>query len=271
MPELPEVETTRRGIEAALKGRTITGVTVRNPRLRQPVPPSLGNKAMGQRIDAVNRRAKYLLIESAGGSLIIHLGMSGNLRICDADTAAAKHDHVDILLDDGHVLRYHDPRRFGFVLWADGDPLRYPPLAALGPEPLEADFTALHLYQKSRGRRRAVRDFLLDGHIVAGIGNIYANEALFVAGIDPRRAAGRIAQARYARLHGALIEVLRAAIEAGGTTLKDFRRADGRPGYFQQQLRVYGRAGLPCPTCATPLRREIQGQRSLFFCPRCQH
>lgn len=268
MPELPEVETTRRGIEPWLRGCRITGVEVREPRLRWPVPSDLGSRVSNQRVRAVRRRAKYLLLDVAHGSVIVHLGMSGSLRVVDAHVPPEKFDHLDLCLEHGRRLRLRDPRRFGAVLWT-AEPDRHPLLAHLGPEPLDG-LTADHLYKASRGRTRAVKDFLMDGRVVAGIGNIYANEALFLAGIDPRRPAGRISRARYADLRVALTRVLTQALTAGGTTLRDFRAADGSPGYFKQSLRVYGRKGLRCPRCAGPVRQVVVGQRSAFFCGRCQ-
>jgi formamidopyrimidine-DNA glycosylase len=271
MPELPEVETTRRGIAPAVSGRIVDRVVVRDRRLRWPVPATLRRELTGARITAVRRRAKYLLLDTDRGTVLIHLGMSGSLSVVSADTPPSIYDHVDIVLKDGNCLRLRDPRRFGAVLWTRGEPGRHRLLAGLGPEPLGPDFDGQSLYSRVRGRRRAIRDVLLDSHVVAGIGNIYANEALFRAGIDPRRAAGRISRERCDRLVQALREVLKEAIEAGGSTLRDFRRADGQPGYFQLDLKVYGRAGKPCPVCATPIRRQVHGARSLFYCPKCQH
>lgn len=270
MPELPEVETTRRGIRPALRGHTITRVTIRQRQLRWPVPGNLAALLTGQQILEVSRRAKYLLIETTNGKLILHLGMSGSLRVIPADTPPGKHDHIDLCLEHGQCLRFHDPRRFGAMLWTREEASDHPLLRTLGPEPLDKGFNGNYLYQVSRGRKRRIRDFLLDGHVVAGIGNIYANEALFTAGIHPMRAAGRIGRERYHRLAEAIDQTLRAAIQAGGTSLKDFRRADGRPGYFRQQLKVYGRAGKACPRCGTNIRTQQAGNRSLFYCPRCQ-
>jgi formamidopyrimidine-DNA glycosylase len=270
MPELPEVETTRRGIAPLVEGRTITDVVVRERRLRWPVPRGLAKKLISQTIHRVSRRAKYLLFTLDHGTLIIHLGMSGRLSIVNPDQAAAKHDHVDLVLDQETVLRFNDPRRFGAILWTPDDPESHKLLRQLGPEPLSDEFNGAYLYNKTRGRKRRIRDVLLDSHVVAGIGNIYANEALFLAGIDPRRAAGRISRPRIERLVAAIVKVLNAAIRAGGTTLRDFRGGDGRPGYFQQALAVYGRAGEPCPQCGKPLASEQLGGRSLFFCRQCQ-
>lgn len=269
MPELPEVETTRRGIEPHLVGRRVRAVIVREPRLRWPVPATLAHELPGQPLHAVTRRAKYLLLAADTGTVILHLGMSGSLRVVPAATAPDKFDHVDVVLDSGECLRLRDPRRFGALLWTT-DPDTHVLLARLGPEPLEAGFDGEYLYRASRGRRRAIKDFLMDSRIVAGIGNIYANEALFAAGIHPRRAAGRLSRARYQRLVDAVRATLEQAVRAGGTTLRDFRGSDGKPGYFQQALRVYGRAGAPCPACGAPVRSLVLGGRSTFFCARCQ-
>lgn len=270
MPELPEVETTRRGIAPLVEGRSITEVIVRERRLRWPVAKGLAKNLTGQKIHQVTRRAKYLLLALDKGTLIIHLGMSGRLWVVDPGQAAIKHDHVDFILDGQKILRFHDPRRFGAILWTTANPETHELLRRLGPEPLGKEFTAAYLFYKTRGRKRRIRDVLLDSHLVAGIGNIYANEALFLAGIDPRRAAGRISKPRLERLVAAIVEVLNAAIQAGGTTLRDFRGGDGRPGYFQQELRVYGHAGEPCSQCGTRLSSEQLGGRSLFFCRCCQ-
>jgi formamidopyrimidine-DNA glycosylase len=270
MPELPEVETTRRGIAPHLEGGRIGALLVRQRRLRWPVPEALEAELPGRRIEAVQRRAKYLLLRLDRGTLILHLGMSGSLRVLDADTPPGPHDHLDLVLEDGRCLRLRDPRRFGAVLWTGGDPDAHPLLRALGPEPLGGAFDGEHLFRVSRGRRVAVKHLLMNSHVVVGVGNIYANEALFLAGIHPRRAAGRIALARYRGLAAAVRQVLSEAIAQGGTTLRDFSHADGSPGYFALSLRVYGRAGEPCPGCGGPLSQCRIGQRSSFFCPRCQ-
>jgi formamidopyrimidine-DNA glycosylase len=270
MPELPEVETTRRGIEPHLLTRRITGANVRQPRLRWPVPADLAERLTGQRVTAVERRAKYLLLRTAAGTLLVHLGMSGSLRVVPAAEPPAGHDHVDILLETGKALRYTDPRRFGALLWTDGRPADHPLLRGLGPEPLSEAFGEERLYRLSRRRRVAVKSFIMDSRVVVGVGNIYANEALFLAGIDPRRAAGRISRRRYQRLTLQIKEVLARAIEQGGTTLRNFVGGDGKPGYFAQALKVYGRAGEPCRDCGAILRQQRVGQRSTFFCSRCQ-
>jgi formamidopyrimidine-DNA glycosylase len=269
MPELPEVETTRRGIAPLITGRRIVRVVVRNPRLRWRVPATLAHKLSGQIVQDVARRAKYLLLATSGGTVIIHLGMSGSLRVVDDTLAPLLHEHLDIVFDNGKCLRLRDPRRFGAVLWTD-DPLRHPLLADIGPEPLSAAFNAQHLFRVSRRRKRALRDFLLDGSIVAGIGNIYANEALFAAGLRPKRAAGRLTLEQCGRLVRTIRATLGRALKAGGTTLRDFQNADGGSGYFQLKLKVYGRAGGSCPRCGTAIRQIRLGQRSAFFCPRCQ-
>jgi formamidopyrimidine-DNA glycosylase len=270
VPELPEVETTRRGIAPHLTGRLVAALRVRDPRLRWPVPPELETVLPGRRILSVGRRGKYLILELDPGSLILHLGMSGSLRVLPGATAPRKHDHWDLLLEDGQCLRMHDPRRFGALLWSEGPASDHPLLRHLGPEPLEPGFSGEHLRLTAGRRRCAVKSLVMDGRVVAGVGNIYASEALFVAGIHPGRACHRIALARYRRLAAAIQETLRAAIGQGGTTLRDFVREDGAPGYFALSLKVYGKAGLPCPRCATVLSHRLIGQRSSVFCPRCQ-
>ncbi len=270
MPELPEVETTRRGIRPHVAGHTVVGVTVREHRLRWPVPPDLGRRLRGRVIVEVDRRGKYLLFRFEAGSVILHLGMSGSLRIVSNGTAPKHHDHVDVILEDGSCIRLRDPRRFGALLWTQGDPLRHPLLASLGPEPLGNAFNGDWLREKTRGRRAAVKACLMDSRVVAGIGNIYANEALFLAGIHPARQAGRISLSRYERLAETVKQVLHEAISAGGTTLRDFTSSDGSPGYFQQRLRVYGREQAPCEVCGHPLRKRLIGQRSSYYCPHCQ-
>jgi formamidopyrimidine-DNA glycosylase len=270
MPELPEVETARRGIAPHLLGQRVAKVVVRDKRLRWPVPATLVKTLPGQVIRAVERRAKYLLIKTDAGTVLLHLGMSGSLRVVPCATPPQKWDHVDIALASGQCLRLRDPRRFGAMLWTTGDPARHKLLRALGPEPLGTEFDGDYLYGMSRGRRLAARDFLLNTRVVAGIGNIYANEALFHAGIRPSRAAGRVARGGYARLVQAIRTTLERAIRAGGTTLRDFQNADGLPGYFQQTLNVYGRAGAPCRRCGSAIRAIKLGQRSAFYCPHCQ-
>lgn len=269
MPELPEVETTRRGLAPHLIGRRVLALEVRQPKLRWPIPRTLRTQLPGQRIDGIERRAKYLLVHTEPGSVLLHLGMSGALRVLPADSPIGAHDHVDWRLDSGRVLRYTDPRRFGCQLWqARGT--THELLAGLGPEPLSDAFDGDVLWKRSRGRSAAVKLFLMDQAIVVGVGNIYASEALFAAGIHPGRAAGAVSRERYQRLAAAVKQILAHAIDRGGTTLRDFISPDGVPGYFEQELFVYGRTGEPCRVCATPVRASVIGQRSTFHCPRCQ-
>jgi formamidopyrimidine-DNA glycosylase len=270
MPELPEVETTRRGIEVHAAGQRITQVLVRNGKLRQPVPPDLPAWAFNQNIHSLQRRGKYLLFQLDNGYLLCHLGMSGSWRVVDATAAVAKHDHIDIILASGAILRYHDPRRFGLLLRCD-DPERHPLLAHLGPEPLSEAFSAAYLHQSAKGKRSAVKTFIMDSHVVVGVGNIYASESLFLAAIHPKRAAGRISLARYQSLTHSIQQVLSDAIAQGGTTLRDFVNGNGQPGYFAQSLRVYGRAGKPCKHCGKPIQQCVLGQRATYFCQHCQH
>jgi formamidopyrimidine-DNA glycosylase len=270
MPELPEVETTRRGIESHLSGQAVHQVIVRDHRLRWPVDKILESRLPGQRITSITRRGKYLLLNTAAGTLIIHLGMSGSLRVLPCDTAVLKHDHVDIVFADRQCLRLRDPRRFGSVLWTEVDPMQHDLLKDLGPEPLSDDFNDEYLYTASRKRKVAIKQFIMNSHIVVGVGNIYANEALFMAGIKPSLAAGRLSKPRCRALVQAIKTVLNNAIEQGGTTLRDFTASDGNPGYFQQQLNVYGRAGEPCRRCGSPIKSTQQGQRATYYCPRCQ-
>jgi formamidopyrimidine-DNA glycosylase len=270
MPELPEVETTLRGIAPHLLHQVIERVEVRDKRLRWPIPGEVA-LAHGQKIESLRRRAKYLLIDLGNGSLLMHLGMSGSLRISDGSRAPEKHDHVDIILSNGCLLRFNDPRRFGAFLWVQGDAAEHPLLRDLGPEPLDGEFDGDWLWRASRGRRVAVKNFIMNGHIVVGVGNIYASEALFMAGIHPGRSAGRVSRTRYQGLANAIRDVLSRAIRQGGTTLRDFVNAEGAPGYFAQELLVYGRAGRACFQCKSALRQKVIGQRSSFYCPRCQH
>lgn len=269
MPELPEVETTRRGVEPHCIGRTIERIIVRESRLRWPVPDSVALTLPGQVITAVERRGKYLLFRTAQGCLLVHLGMSGSLRMVVPEAATGRHDHIDVVLAGGTCLRYHDPRRFGCFLWQAGGEA-HPLLQGLGPEPLSAEFDGQLLYRRSRGRKGPIKNFIMDGKVVVGVGNIYANEALFLSGIRPGRAAGRISLARYQRLAECIKQVLTSSIEQGGTTLRDFVGGDGKPGYFAQQLYVYGRAGQPCKVCETLLREQRLGQRSSVYCVTCQ-
>ncbi len=273
MPELPEVETTRRGIAPHIIGRRIDAVVVRVPRLRFELPPRLADQLCGKRVRAVRRRAKYLLIDIADGTLLLHLGMSGSLRVLRRPHAPpGPHDHFELHCSGGCLLRLNDPRRFGAVLWLADAAAEHDCalLRSLGPEPLSAALDGDYLYRCSRGRRSAVKALLMDGRIVSGLGNIYAAEVLFAAGIDPHRASGRISARRYIVLSAAIKRVLRRAITHGGTTLRDFTAADGRPGYFRTQLAVYGRGGRPCLRCGGALRASRLGQRSTVHCPSCQ-
>ncbi len=275
MPELPEVETTRRGIEPHINGQRISKMDIRQPKLRWPIPDHLSQTVKGLTVLATKRRAKYLLIEvgkrqTLVGTLIIHLGMSGSLRILQKPYATpAKHEHFDILFNNKHMLRFTDPRRFGACLWMAADE-SLAILDNLGPEPLNDAFEADYLFQKSRKRSAAIKTFIMDQKVVVGVGNIYASECLFLSGINPKKAAGKISKAKYILLVRAIKEVLAKAISEGGTTLKDFTNSEGKPGYFAQQLRVYGRKDQPCIQCQSPVKQITQGQRSSYFCPKCQ-
>lgn len=268
MPELPEVETSRRGIEPHLVGEKILHAVVRNSRLRWPVSQEI-YALSDQPVLSVQRRAKYLLLELPHGWIIIHLGMSGSLRVLPEEQPAAKHDHVDLVMSNGKVLRYTDPRRFGAWLWST-DPEGSNVLAHLGPEPLSDAFSGDYLYEKSRGKRTAVKQWLMDNKVVVGVGNIYASESLFTAGILPDRPAMSLSDEEAQRLAATIKAVLLRSIEQGGTTLRDFLQSDGKPGYFAQELQVYGRAGEPCRACGTPIASGKHGQRSTFWCPNCQ-
>ena len=269
MPELPEVETTLRGIAPHLEGRQIKSIIVRQPQLRWPVPETI-RQAVGHYVNVVRRRAKYLLLDTGVGTIVLHLGMSGSLTLQPVDKPVHKHDHVDIVLDNGYCLRLNDPRRFGACLWQGiGEPT-LAILEHLGPEPLSEAFDGRRLYKQSRGRTVAVKNFIMTNSIVVGVGNIYANEALFRSGIHPQRAAGKVSRVRYLELGRQIKQVLNEAIEKGGTTLRDFFGADGKPGYFRIQLKVYGRAGEPCEECGTVIRSVRIGQRNTFYCPQCQ-
>ena len=271
MPELPEVETVRRGLEPYAIGQRIDKVVLRDARLRWPVPADLPRYLHGRQIVSVQRRAKYLILGFDNSDrLLLHLGMSGRLFVLNQGEAAKKHDHLDLLLSGGQLLRFHDPRRFGAVLPWPGHQDQHPLLADLGPEPFDEDFSADYLFTLSRQRSAPVKTFLMDGGVVVGVGNIYASEALFKAGIRPSKAAGRVSREAYGRLVESVRSVLAMAIERGGTTLRDFAGARGESGYFQQELMVYDREGEPCRRCATSIRRVIIGQRSSYFCPHCQ-
>lgn len=270
MPELPEVETTLRGISPYLLGRKVAEVIVRDARLRWPVPDAI-HELEGRRVITAARRGKYILLGAGNGTLMLHLGMSGSLRVSAPDMPWKKHDHLAITTDQGRQLRLHDPRRFGAALWIVGDPAAHPLLAELGPEPLvEDDFNTAVLHQACAGRAAPIKAVIMDSHTVVGVGNIYACESLFMAGIRPDRAAGKISRARLTKLVAAIREVLQASIEMGGTTLRDFVNEKGEPGYFQQTLRVYDREGQPCRACGTEIQRIVMSNRSTYFCPRCQ-
>ncbi len=270
MPELPEVETTRRGLASLVIDQRIRTAIVRQRALRLPVPRNLPRLLAGTTISGVARRGKYLLFDCGAGTLILHLGMSGRLWVVDSATPPGPHDHFDLVLQNGTVIRLRDPRRFGLVLWRTSDPFRHPLLADIGPEPLSTDFNGGWLYRVTRKRRAAIKQVLMDSHVVAGIGNIYANEALFRASIHPARAAQRIGRERYELLAAKLRETLALAIGAGGSSLRDYVGSDGLAGNFQNQFMVYDRAGEPCFQCRMPIRGIRQGQRSTFYCPRCQ-
>ena len=274
MPELPEVETTRRGVEPKLVGRRIAAVKVYDRRLRWPVPRAFGAKLVGREVAAVDRRSKYLLfrMRAAGvtDTMLVHLGMTGSLQLHRRAPPREAHEHVDLVFDDGSTLRYRDPRRFGTMLWIAGDAATHPLIAGLGPEPFSEAFNADGLFRGTRGRKVAIKLALMDNRLVVGVGNIYANEALFRAGIRPTRAAGRLTRPRLARLVDTVRETLGEAIAAGGSTLRDYVGSSGEPGGFQLTYAVYARDGLPCRTCGTPVRAVRQGQRSSFYCPACQ-
>jgi formamidopyrimidine-DNA glycosylase len=270
MPELPEVETTRRGIEPAVSTRTIEQIIVREPRLRWRVPDDLSAIASGQRVQQVRRRAKYLLLDLERGSMIVHLGMSGSLRIMPRTVTPLAHDHVDIVLDSGDCLRFNDPRRFGCLLWTADDPLLHPLLKSLAPEPLSDEFDAEYLAAAAKGRSVAIKQLIMNSQVVVGVGNIYASEALFQAGILPTRSAARIKKDEFRALVKSIRAVLRAAIREGGTTLRDYVNPQGTPGYFKQKLFVYERAGESCRVCSAAIRQLVQGQRSTYFCAKCQ-
>lgn len=270
MPELPEVETTKRGIAPYVTGHKVTEVLIRVKKLRWPIPNNLNKYLSKQTFISTSRRAKYLLLKNNNGHLVIHLGMSGSLRITEPDSVAEKHDHLDIVFDQ-HILRFRDPRKFGAILWTSQDPLKHKLLKSLGPEPLDDEFNADYLYQCSRHRKISIKEFIMNSHIVVGVGNIYATEALFNSGIHPTRSAGNISHTRYLLLVDEIKQVLTKAIESGGTSLRDFTREDGKPGYFQQELNVYGRAKLPCVVCSRPLRAIKQGQRTTTYCTQCQN
>ncbi|MEZ9057337.1 bifunctional DNA-formamidopyrimidine glycosylase/DNA-(apurinic or apyrimidinic site) lyase [Vibrio pelagius] len=268
MPELPEVEVSRMGISPHLVGQTIQSITFRTPKLRWDIPQEL-KLLEGKVIEQITRRAKYLVIQTQAGNAIVHLGMSGSLRVLDAEFAPGKHDHVDLKLTNGKVLRYNDPRRFGAWLWSPADET-HPVLLGAGPEPLTEAFNALYIVELAKKRRVPVKQFIMDNKVVVGVGNIYANEALFSSKIHPLRPANKITATEWDLLTHEIKQVLATAIKQGGTTLKDFAQADGKPGYFVQELQVYGKAGEPCPSCGEALQEQKIGQRNTFFCDSCQ-
>ena len=270
MPELPEVETSRRGIEPYLLNKTITKVTIRQHRLRWPIPDNLPDLATGQKIRQVCRRAKYIYLILDNGYIIIHLGMSGSLRICTSKIPAEKHDHIDICVSSGKILRLRDPRKFGCVLWTSDDINQHKLIKPLGPEPLDDTFDATYLHNKANNRSCSIKSFIMNSHIVVGVGNIYASEALFKASINPKRKAGKVSLARLEKLVDAIKTTLKESIEQGGTTLKDFTAEDGQPGYFAQKLLVYGRADESCTICNKPIKQFTQQARSTFYCSHCQ-
>lgn len=276
MPELPEVETTRQGLLPHMLGKKITRVVVRDYRLRWPVPADFAASLTGLTVTAITRRGKYLLWDcrdlktSAGGFVLSHLGMSGTLRVMLEAEAVKKHDHVDVDLEGGATIRFNDPRRFGAMLWIAGDSPTHPLLDVLGPEPLSDQFSAQHLFARSRGRSVSVKEFIMNGHIVVGVGNIYASESLFRAGIHPARSAGKVSLKRYELLVAAIRETLKKAIAAGGSTLKDYVQTNGEAGYFQIDAFVYGRVGEACRVCSEPIKQIVQGARSTYYCGRCQ-
>ena len=269
MPELPEVETTRRGIEPWVLNQPLESWVIRNPALRWPV--EIPEELRGETVHAVQRRAKYLLLRFSPGTLILHLGMSGSLRVLTLDTPPLKHDHVDMTFGSERILRLNDPRRFGSLLFQPGDdPFQHRLLKDLGVEPLGNEFSGHYLHERSRNRKVAVKSFIMDAKVVVGVGNIYAAEALFMARIRPGTGAGRLPLRAYDSLAGAIKTVLARSVREGGTTLRDFVGSDGNPGYFKQRLNVYGRQGQPCRECATALKLQILGQRSTVYCPKCQ-
>lgn len=270
MPELPEVETTRRGIAPHAEGKRIDALDVRDGRLRWPVPATLAAWAQGQTIQAINRRGKYLLLRLDKGTLLVHLGMSGSLRVLPNNKIAQKHDHIDLRLHDGTRLRYNDPRRFGAWLFTEADINQHPLISHLGPEPLSEAFQASYLYACTRRRKSKIKSLIMDARIVVGVGNIYANEALFLSGIYPHKAAGRLSKQMCERLVSNIRYVLNRAIKLGGTTLRDFVGGDGKPGYFAQSLKVYGQVGQACRACGTPIKELRTNQRSTCYCPNCQ-
>jgi formamidopyrimidine-DNA glycosylase len=271
MPELPEVETICRGISPYVVGKKITDVIIRDRRLRLPVPRGLEKNLIGRKLCGLERRAKYMVFRFDRGSLILHLGMTGSLRILTRGVSPTRHDHADFIFGENTCLRFRDPRRFGCILWTKDAPLQHALLRHLGPEPLGRELTGAYLFAKSRKRTQAIKTFLMDSRLIAGVGNIYANEALFAAGILPGKKAGRLSKAQCTKLATAIKNVLKRAIAKGGTTLRDYVNGQGEPGYFRIELKVYDRAGEPCRRCGTIIKSQRHGQRSSFYCPACQH
>lgn len=270
MPELPEVETTRKGIAAYVVGEKVKDIIIRERQLRWPIPTTLKRALKNQLIRKLRRRAKYLLFYTDKGCMILHLGMSGSLRVINDERPHDKHDHVDIVFESGYRLRFHDPRKFGSIHWTKNDPLEHKLIHHLGPEPLSEEFNNEYLYTKSRKRTQAIKTFIMDSRIVVGVGNIYASEALFRASIKPTAKAGKVSKARYESLVNEIKNVLSEAIDKGGTTLRDFLNGDGKPGYFSQELNVYNREGEPCKICNTKIKMIRLGQRSTYYCSHCQ-
>lgn len=270
MPELPEVETTRKGITPKTLNQTIRAIEIRHTQLRWPVDQQQTSKLPGLVITSIKRRGKYLLLETPQGHIIIHLGMSGVLRVLPHDTPLKKHDHIDLVLENGYLLRYHDPRRFGAWIWYTDDILTHPLLSKLGPEPLSESFNGPYLFQKTRQRKVAIKNLIMNSHVVVGAGNIYANEALFMSGIHPAKLAYRLTQKQAEVLCQNIKTVLARSIEQGGTTLKDFLTPDGQPGYFVQELNVYGKENQACPVCGKLIQKQVINQRASFYCPGCQ-
>ena len=271
MPELPEVETTKKGIAPYVVGETVKDIIVRQRQLRWPIPATLKRSFKDQLIRKLRRRAKYLLFYTDNGCMILHLGMSGSLRVINDNTPHEKHDHVDIVFESGYLLRFRDPRKFGSIHWTKDDPLDHKLINHLGPEPLSEEFNTDYLYDRSRKRSQAIKTFIMDSRIVVGVGNIYASEALFRAGIKPTQKAGKVSKPRYEKLVNEIKNVLSEAIAKGGTTLRDFLNGDGKPGYFSQELNVYNREGEPCNKCKKKIKMIRLGQRSTFYCSNCQN
>lgn len=270
MPELPEVETSLRGIKPHINHQIIASIHIRQTHLRWPIPANLAAQLKNQRLNDIQRRGKYLLLSFNNGTLIIHLGMSGKLRVLTSDVPAQKHDHVDLVFKPDICLRYTDPRRFGAILFTTDDPLNHPLLKKMGPEPLSRHFTGDYLWERAKGKKTAVKSYVMDSSVVAGVGNIYATEALFAAGIRPDKQAGKVTQTQFIQLAAAIKTILKQAIKKGGTTLNDFTQSDGKPGYFSIELQAYGHAGDPCPRCHKPLKLSRLGQRATVYCSSCQ-